>query len=93
MYPPGCKYTTNSDWVYGEIEISKDGVSLGKKYTYDNRGFDSLRLNLTAGNYTITTMARWGVNDVKDYTVKVYSKAAVKIEPYTVTTNDLISNL
>ena len=50
----------------------------GDKYTLETTDFDyfgNLHMkNLIKGEYSIAVSARWGPNDVKDYTLRIYSK-------------------
>ena len=69
MYAKGCKATTT-----GIMYLQSATSYLGGFYTYDWNGFNKFHFeSLAAGTYTFKFQPTWNAQDVKDYTVRLYT--------------------
>ena len=69
MYAAGCKEQTT-----GLMYLYQGTSCLGATYTYDWNDFNSFHFaTLNAGTYTLQFQPTWNDQDVRDYTLKLYS--------------------
>jgi hypothetical protein len=77
MYAKGCKPETTGIM---QLFDSKNN-NLVNSYTYDWAGFNFKRFeSLAAGTYTFKFQPKWNAQDVKDYTVRVYTPTNVGLK-------------
>lgn len=77
MYPPKC----SSDYSEVKVIVKKDGVEVGRRWYYDQKGYGTIALaNQSGGNFEIEVTINWGPNTVRDYVVRVYARNKVTIK-------------
>ena len=77
MYAKGCKPETKGVMYL----FDSKGKNLFAQYSYDWNGFNFIRNEaLPAGTYTFKFQPTWNAQDIKDYTVRVYTPTNVGLK-------------